>query len=202
MILHRFTGSASSPPGRTSSKKPHGYSGGRPRRTRGLPRRGRCWAWSLLAKSYKVALAINPHSTQTHTKLGDALQILGRPSEAISHYECALAGGNESAAAHSNLGNALQLLGCLDAAQRHYERALALDPGRPEPHSNLAVLLAAQNHVDVAIAHYQAALALKPDYYKALNKFGQCSPIGRTRRGGDPSVRVGGFTASRSRRSA
>jgi tetratricopeptide (TPR) repeat protein len=102
MILHRLIGSASSLPKRASSRKPRGYWGVRPKLAHvsleTCASQGSAEARTLLGmdlarlgrleaavESYTAALAINPRSTQTNTKLADALQMLGRPGEAISH---------------------------------------------------------------------------------------------------------------------
>jgi tetratricopeptide (TPR) repeat protein len=84
-------------------------------------------------------LAADPASAQAHSDRANALNDLGRASEALAAADRAIALDPDLADAHNARGVALYTRGRSDAAAASYERALALAPGFPEAHANRAL---------------------------------------------------------------
>lgn len=107
------------------------------------------------------AIALNSRAPSFHSNLAEALRILGRYDEAVSHLEEALKLDARSAEAQLTLGNVRQLQGRFEEAIAAYRRAIALRPDYGDAHLNLGVVMMDQD-LAAATTHLRRALALKP----------------------------------------
>lgn len=115
----------------------------------------------------RAVLAREPDHGPALVLLGNVLNDLGRPAEAVPLYQRALERKPDSADALANLGNALQYLGRLEDAVACYRRAIALDPAHREAHLNLGNALESLDRQPEAVASFRRALALDPDFVEA-----------------------------------
>ena len=95
---------------------------------------------------------------------GNALLVLGRPSEAIEHYEQALRIKPEYAEAHCNWGNALLASRCPSEAIEHCEQALRIRLDYGEAQFNLTLALLQVGRTREAIQHGREAVRLLPGH--------------------------------------
>src|SRR5262249_59773279 len=75
---------------------------------------------------------------EAHGNLGNALEALGRPNEAIDSYQAALALDAELHDAHHNLGKVGSMLGEDAKSRAALETAIRLAPRKPEYYRSLA----------------------------------------------------------------
>ena len=92
------------------------------------------------ASAYDEALSLDPDVAAYHDNLGNTLQELQRPHEALPHHLRAVELDPASAASRLNLGNALLMLGRLPECEAAYLTAVEIDPRYAEAWLNLAVL--------------------------------------------------------------
>jgi tetratricopeptide (TPR) repeat protein len=104
--------------------------------------------------------------------LGQALQEVGRVSEAASAYGRALALDPQDAGSALNAGVIAQRAGDLDAATVMYRQALAADPGLIGARANLACVLQDNGEIAAAAAEYRTLLRDAPHTTEALNNLG------------------------------
>jgi len=127
-------------------------------------------------------LVHRPRSYLARLSLGNALQALGRPREAIEQHVQALRIRPASAAAHLNLGNALLDLGRPGDAIPHYREAIRSRPSLASAHYNLGNALQALGQLREAIPHYEQALRIRPGHANAHNNAGNALlALGRPR---------------------
>jgi tetratricopeptide (TPR) repeat protein len=119
------------------------------------------------------AIARNSRVADFHCNIGNALQALGRLTEASAHFRRALKLNPNHAESYNNFGNALREQGKLDEALRQFRRALGRRPGYAEAHYNLGNTLLDLGRTDEAIHHYQQAIEFKPDFAKAYYNLGE-----------------------------
>ena len=108
------------------------------------------------------ALELKPDDGAVYMNLGNALQDMEKPDEAIACYRRALEITPGNADVCNNLGNTLRSQGKLDQAVAYYRRALDLRSDFAEAHNNLGVALKQQGKADQAIVCWRRALELKP----------------------------------------
>jgi protein O-mannosyl-transferase len=92
------------------------------------------------AAAYEEALRIEPDEAAHHDNLGNTLQELQRPAEALKHHLRAVQLTPRSAASWLNLGNVQWALGRQQESETAYLRALDVDPLYELAWSNLAAL--------------------------------------------------------------
>jgi tetratricopeptide (TPR) repeat protein len=126
----------------------------------------------IALEHYRKAAALEPHSEEFCTDLGNAFFGLRHFEEAVDQYEKALAFETGSAEAHNNLGAALAGCGRIGEAMAHFQRALEIKPDHAEAHINLAAALAGCGRIGEAMAHFQRALEIEPDHAEAHNNLG------------------------------
>ena len=114
---------------------------------------------------------------EAHFNLGNALQRIGRFSEAEASYNQAIAIRAKYAEAHNNLGVTLQQTGRLGEAEASYNKAIALRPDYVEAHNNLGVTLQQMGRLSEAEASYNQAIALKPDFAEAYRQWTQLKKL-------------------------
>jgi arylsulfatase A-like enzyme/tetratricopeptide (TPR) repeat protein len=99
-----------------------------------------------------------------HSKLGLALQEMGKTPEAIGHFEEALRIKPDFVEPHLALGLALRQTGKLPEAIAQVEQALRIDPNAAKGHLNLGVSLQQAGRLTEAIGHFDQSLRIKPDF--------------------------------------
>jgi len=95
--------------------------------------------------------------------LGDAYQLVNKPSEAMASYHRAASLDPSSAKYPMAIANCLETLHRLDDAYQAYERAIHLEPDNYKAHMKLGALLISNGHLDEGIAHCKRAIALAPN---------------------------------------
>jgi protein O-GlcNAc transferase len=118
------------------------------------------------------AIARNDRVANYHCNIGNALQMLGRFSEAEAHYQRAISLDREHVEAYNNLGNTRMNQGELALAEKHFRDAIALRPTYAEAHYNLANALNGQGRIKEAVRHYSQATTLKPGWANAHYNLG------------------------------
>lgn len=102
------------------------------------------------AEAYTRAVALEPGRSEYHDNLGNTLQVLGRPAEALVHHERAVALEPGSAASHLNHGNALWMLGRVAEAEAAWRQAVAVAPDYAPAWHSLAALYEQVGESDAA----------------------------------------------------
>jgi eukaryotic-like serine/threonine-protein kinase len=120
----------------------------------------------------REAIRQKPDSAEDHSRLGQALNDLGKLEEAVAEISAAIRLRPDLASTHNNLGIALKDQGKLGLAVAEYREAIRLAPDDPIAHVNLGDALKAQGKLDLAVAEFREAIRLKPDYAKAHNNLG------------------------------
>jgi len=109
------------------------------------------------------AVAVTRDKPLAHYNLGLALDLQGRPAEALGHYREALRLRPEFAEAHVGLGIVLTKNRRFADAERHFQEASRLPPGSFDARANLGNVLAAQGRYEEARLSYREALRLRPE---------------------------------------
>ncbi|MBT3295621.1 MAG: tetratricopeptide repeat protein [Verrucomicrobia bacterium] len=107
-------------------------------------------------------VAHRPGNALAHLNLGNAVQGVGRPRDAVAHYREALRLKPDYAEAHYNWGVALEAAGQTQEAMVHYQQALQLKPDYAEAHNNMAHALEASGRPREAVEHCRKALQIRP----------------------------------------
>jgi tetratricopeptide (TPR) repeat protein len=116
------------------------------------------------ASLYAASLEQNPSSWLLHFNLGNALDDVHRPEDAVEQYRQAIAINPDYLEAHYNLGNVLAHLGHADEARQQYQKVLQLKPEwAPRVHNALGVLMDNAGHPQEAADEYRQAVDLMPD---------------------------------------
>lgn len=110
------------------------------------------------------AIAVRANVPEAHYNRANALQDLGRKTEALAGYDRAVALAPNFADAWYNRGILQRELGQPEAALASLERALRLTPEDPEAHFNRALALKDLGRLGEAIASYDRAIALRPGH--------------------------------------
>jgi Tfp pilus assembly protein PilF len=118
------------------------------------------------------ALDVTVGNFIAHNSLGRALEMQGRPGEALAGYRESLRLAPEFAQAHINAGNLLGRMKRYDEALRHLEAALTLDPNGGKLHSNYGSILFEAGRREEGLAHLEQALALDPYLTDARFNYG------------------------------
>lgn len=134
-------------------------------------------SWALLARSlaatgqttaaersWERAIGTDPQNVGWIIELGNLLEQVGRPDQAIDWYRHALDLQPDLAVAWNNLGNALVQKGQAHAALEAFNRALEGHPGRAEVVSNRGNLFKEWGRLREAQVDYESALALDPHF--------------------------------------
>ncbi|HEY4318200.1 MAG TPA: tetratricopeptide repeat protein [Herbaspirillum sp.] len=107
---------------------------------------------------YARILEIDPKAVAAHYGVGNTLQNLGRPREAVHSFASALALNPDFIEARYNLANLQKSLGNLAEAVQHYQLAVALKPDFADAYHNMGSALHALGQFDQALASYEQAL--------------------------------------------
>jgi tetratricopeptide (TPR) repeat protein len=117
---------------------------------------------------FRTALGVKDKAVIRHA-LGEALEALGRPDEAMREYEAAVALEPDRFHSLVLLAKGLASRGRLPEAEARLRRALELNPVEVEPRRMMAVILALQDRAEEAVREYREILRRSPDDLDALN---------------------------------
>jgi tetratricopeptide (TPR) repeat protein len=109
------------------------------------------------------AIKLGPPQARVFNLLGQALDRLGEPLEAIRNFDAALALDPNFGDAHGNRANILADAGRPQEALESFDRALALKPDSVPDWVNRGALLQELGRLDAALASYGKAQALAPN---------------------------------------
>jgi len=133
------------------------------------------------ADACRKALAINPHNTTAHNRLGAIRQHQSRLAEAVRHYHRALEADPDHATAHANLAGVLLKMGHAHEAVQHYRAALRVEPDDARVHLNLGGVLLGAGRTREAARHLTEAVRLRPDHadshYNLAQAYGRLGDI-------------------------
>ena len=125
-------------------------------------------------------IAKRPGNPRAHLNLGNALDRLGKPNEAMAQFSEAVRLKPDYAEAHNNLGASLLDQGRLNEAVAELSESVRLNPRYEAAQNNLGAALVRQGRLDEAIKHLAEAVRLLPSdagaHYNlgfALNSQGQ-----------------------------
>jgi len=108
------------------------------------------------------ALRSNPDNAEAQRIAGDALVLLGRFEEAVTHSSAAVALRPDDAIARRGLAVALHRLGRFDEAISQYRVALELGGDDAETRNNLGAALGQLGRLDAARTEFERAVRLDP----------------------------------------
>ncbi len=119
-----------------------------------------------------AALAVDPRQAAAHNNLGNALDSLNRPEEAIDSFDRAIALQPGDAEAWNNRGAALRRLGQAQAAIESYDRAIACKPDHAQAWYNRGNAQRSLGLLPAALESYRTAIGFKADHAEAYNNCG------------------------------
>ena len=132
------------------------------------------------AELARKAIANGLNTAKVHNLLGQALDRLGEPLEAIKSFDKAIAVDPDFADAHGNRANILVEAGLAEEALKSFARALALNPNSPSDLVNRGAFLQDLGRHEEALADYDKALTVAPGAPNILvNKANALSMLGR-----------------------
>jgi tetratricopeptide (TPR) repeat protein len=132
------------------------------------------------AELARKAIATGHNTAKVHNLLGQALDRLGEPLEAIKSLDRAIAVDPNLAEAHGNRANILVDAGLPVEALQSFDRALALNPNSPSDWMNRGALLQDLGRHQDALASYDKALAIVPKAPNILmNRANALAMLGR-----------------------
>ncbi len=117
------------------------------------------WLDQSLELSFYQPIALNCR--------GNALEALGRFTEALSNFDCAISLDPAYVQAYYNKANCLQKQRNFAKALQIYDKAIALKPDYAEAFSNRGVVLNSLERIDEALVSYQTAIEIKPNFAEA-----------------------------------
>jgi len=115
------------------------------------------------AKTYKIALNINPNIPEMNFNLGAILFSENKVEDAIQFYEKSILLNNNFPEAYFNLGIALQSIGKFDEAIERYQKAIQIQPGFFEAITNIGTIKQLQGDLDEAIEFFEKSLSIRED---------------------------------------
>jgi predicted O-linked N-acetylglucosamine transferase (SPINDLY family) len=107
-------------------------------------------------------LALAPDDLETWMMLGHALDLSGRPAEALTAYDEVLRRAPGHASAHNNRGAVLMGQGRFASAAASFEKSLIQDPGNVAALINFGVANVERGRVEQGLSRFDQALALDP----------------------------------------
>lgn len=114
-----------------------------------------------------------PDSSRAHFMLGDELNRLGRPAEALAPLRAAVRLDPKSSSAHFELGYALHRTGDPFAAEASYRTAIGLQPNYAVAYYNLSYALEEKADRPGAIEAIRQALRYEPAFTRANQRLAE-----------------------------
>jgi FOG: TPR repeat len=137
------------------------------------------WTTARRNEVYKSAIALwgdtidkRPGNARAYNDLGNALDAVGRTSEALANYDKALQLRPDYATAYYNKAETLLKMGQATQAIELFDRALRLKPDYAKALTGKADTLLQAGRGESAIPLYQAALKLQPEDPHAARSLG------------------------------
>ena len=132
---------------------------------------------------------------QFHTSIGNALDALGKPEEALAVYRAALEVDPPTSILHFNLGVSLRNLNRNEEAKGELQKALQINPNHPGSHLLLGKVYADMGLRIPAVMAFSRFLVLEPMGPRAADALGRLKPMLSTgvTKGGKPnstSIRI------------
>lgn len=118
------------------------------------------------------AIAVQPKMAIAYKVLGEALQGMGKLSEAEQYYKRAISLQPQEISAYLSLGRLYVQQQQWKPAILVSQKAMKINPGVAEPHERLGDILKFHERLDGAVRYYQAALALEPSAWQIYHKLG------------------------------
>jgi tetratricopeptide (TPR) repeat protein len=132
------------------------------------------------AELARKAIGCGHNTAKVHNLLGQALDRLGEPLEAIKSFDRAIAIDPDFADAHGNRANILVDADLPNEALKSFDRALALNPNSPSDWLNRGALLQDLGRHAEALTSYDKALAIVPQAPNILmNRANALAMLGR-----------------------
>ena len=128
--------------------------------------------WRNSESLWSEALSHTTDNVVAELNFGEALDSLGRTSEAIAGFERVLQIDPNQPMIHSSLGAILLRIGQPEAALAHLQKSVEIQPNQPSLHSSLGVALLQLGRLDEAVTHLQKALEFQPDSVNARANLG------------------------------
>lgn len=128
---------------------------------------------SAAIEQWRKLAALLPHDALPYFQMGNAMDALGRPQEAIPLFQQALRLNPSLVEARNGLALALGATGQGADARRELERAIHERPRFAQARVNLGQILAASGDAAAARAHYEAALKIEPNSAAARVNLGK-----------------------------
>jgi tetratricopeptide (TPR) repeat protein len=129
--------------------------------------------WKNDEAVFGQALAVTEKNATAHLNYGSALDLRGKPDEAITHYRKAIEFDPYLEEAHFNLGRLLVGQGKMREAEAPYREAIRLKPSHAMAHNNLGTVLESAGQWEAALEHYETARRLQPGQPQALLNLGR-----------------------------
>jgi tetratricopeptide (TPR) repeat protein len=113
--------------------------------------------WRDSETLFRHALAVTKNNDAAHDDLGFALELQGRPEEALGEYREAVRLNPYHYQLHFSIGNMLEKTGHTEEALAEYHQCLQLDPGIPALHNAAGRVLAALGNPEAAFKEFAEA---------------------------------------------
>ena len=123
------------------------------------------WArkFSCAQEEFRRIQQQNPNSAPAHVLTGEALDGLGRTSEAITEFETAAKISPREPNVHFGLGYLYWKSQQYEEAKQEFDRELALDPNHAQALAYLGDIEWKNNHPDEALALLKRSMSAKKD---------------------------------------
>jgi len=126
------------------------------------------------------ALALGAKEARVHNLLGQALDRLGKPPEALKCFDAAIAVDPKFAEAHGNRANILADARMPEEALKSFDHALAINPNSPTDLLNRGALLQDLGRHAEALESYDKALTIVPNAPNVMmNRANALAMLGR-----------------------
>ena len=120
-------------------------------------------------RAYRRGLGLEPNDDALHNNVGNALQVLGRPAEALEHHKRALELNPGDAATYLNMGAAHSLMGDWWGAGESFAEAVGIDPDFAMAWYNLGLASEKLGRPDRAREAYERAGAVDAQYRQLVD---------------------------------
>ena len=138
----------------------------------GLPDYERSAEAALYAGRLRSCPEMSPDYSIAYVHLGNALEGLGKTSEAIEWYRAAAKLQPEAPESYNSLGTALVKSGNTQEAVESFQEAIRLQPEYAAAHNNLGDAMLRSGRVAEAVEHFRTAVRLEPDFAAAHGNLG------------------------------
>jgi tetratricopeptide (TPR) repeat protein len=128
--------------------------------------------WHNSVSLFTHAVHIQKKSQLAHYNLGVALEMEGRPAEAMTHYRAALNINPNYSKARNNLGLLLASEGKTEEAIDQYSETVRRDPDFADAYNNLGILFLELGKTGEAIRYFSEALRRNPAHTATRNNMG------------------------------